>query len=165
MSYSAIGAIVLSLLLAACSSPAQTAGPSAATPTVGLRVSETPTVGLATEQSPGNRTIVVQLREQNGSGINGRATLAETGPGTTSVEIQVAASTGIHPAHIHNGSCANLDPAPRWGLENVVNGVSTTRVNASLADILAGPVAVNLHRSPQEAETYVACGDIERGPG
>jgi LPXTG-motif cell wall-anchored protein len=59
------------------------------------------------------------------------------------------------------GSCANLTPAPEFPLANVQNGTSTTEVNAALATIQSAQRAINLHMSPQEVATYVACGNIQ----
>jgi hypothetical protein len=38
--------------------------------------------------------------------------------------------------------------------------MSVTKINASIADILNGPHALNIHKSQQEIQTYVACGDV-----
>ncbi len=38
--------------------------------------------------------------------------------------------------------------------------MSVTKINASIADILNGPHALNVHKSQQEIQTYVACGDV-----
>ena len=59
------------------------------------------------------------------------------------------------------GSCENLDPQPAYGLENVVDGKSTTEVNVAIEDLVDKGFAVNVHKSADEAQVYVACGDIE----
>jgi hypothetical protein len=64
------------------------------------------------------------------------------------------------PAHIHEGSCANLNPAPKIPLQNVVNGKSTTVLDLPIKQVLAGG-AVNVHKSAQDVKTYVACGDLK----
>jgi hypothetical protein len=74
-----------------------------------------------------------------------------------------------HPAHIHEGTCDELDPNPLFPLENPTQiedsmvAHSMTTVDVSLDDILAAPHAVNVHESPENAANYVACGNIE-GP-
>jgi hypothetical protein len=98
--------------------------------------------------------------EQNGSNISGRAVLLEIG-GSTRVQASVTGSAE-YPAHIHEGTCANLNPVPKWPLISVVNGTSTTEVPASLGEITRQPTAINLHASSQDLNTYVACGDIKR---
>ena len=104
----------------------------------------------------------VPLAAQNDSGQDGDATLSEVDAGTTRVVIDVGnAPANPQPAHIHRGSCENLDPEPAYGLENVVNGKSTTEVNVAMEDLVGQGFAVNVHKSADEAQVYVACGDIE----
>ncbi|MBX3028554.1 MAG: hypothetical protein KF809_00205 [Chloroflexi bacterium] len=78
-----------------------------------------------------------------------------------------------HPAHIHVGLC----PEPGevvFPLNDLVTGgdqmvgvssaiaveVSSTNVEAALADIVAGEHAINVHESAEAADVYIACGDI-----
>jgi LPXTG-motif cell wall-anchored protein len=110
----------------------------------------------AAQQSP----VTVQLAAQNGSGITGTVTLTDIGNSQTRVVVNVTPTTGDHPAHIHMGSCANLDPTPEFPLNNVQNGTSTTVVAQPLATIMRSQRAVNLHMSATDLATYVACGDI-----
>ena len=79
-----------------------------------------------------------------------------------------------HPAHVHAGSCDELGDiiAPLNNLTFVGEGdvegaeaalpveVSETEIELPLADILAGPHAVNLHESQANIQNYIACGDI-----
>lgn len=88
-----------------------------------------------------------------------------------------------HPAHIHSGTCDDLDPNPAAPLQDIVpyandpdsdegsnspQGVLTapimlhseTDVEMSLDDLLAEPHAINVHESMEQIENYVACGDI-----
>lgn len=98
------------------------------------------------------------------------------------------ASAGVAmPSHIHNGTCANLDPNPLYPLADLVfpsdsggamaspvvaggsaaaipSAHSTTIVEAALADILAAEHAINVHKSAEEASVYFACGDIGGAP-
>src|SRR5688572_27429136 len=104
---------------------------------------------------------VVQLAEQNGSGQNGTATLTETADGKLMVMIELSNGSSVaQPAHIHKGTCANLDPRPAYPLTSVTNGASDTTVDVSMATLLNGQYAVNVHKSAAEASVYVACGDI-----
>jgi hypothetical protein len=106
-------------------------------------------------------SVEVTLSEQNGSGITGTAMLEDMGDGTTQVTVTLdGAGAGPQPIHIHPGTCATLDPKPVFPLTNVMNGESITVVEASLADIQAAQHAINVHKSPEEAAVYVACGDI-----
>ncbi|HEY7030602.1 MAG TPA: hypothetical protein VH482_04695 [Thermomicrobiales bacterium] len=108
-----------------------------------------------------DNSITIDLKELNNSGVSGTATLTDNGDGTTTVSIQVDGATGDHPAHIHNGTCSDLDPNPKYPLANVdADGVSETDVDVSLDDLLAAPYAVNLHESPTNLGVYIACGEI-----
>lgn len=105
--------------------------------------------------------ITLDLDEQNDSGITGTATLSPTSDGQVDVEIELDGSDGgPHPAHIHRGSCADLDPNPAFPLEDVVDGRSKTTVEVDVADLTADEYAINVHESPENVATYVACGDV-----
>jgi hypothetical protein len=106
--------------------------------------------------------VAVPLVTQNDSGQDGEATLSEVNSDTTRVVLEVSnPPVDPQPAHIHRGSCENLDPEPAYGLENVVDGKSTTEVKVAIEDLVGKGFAVNVHKSADEAQVYVACGDIE----
>jgi hypothetical protein len=106
--------------------------------------------------------VAVPLVTQNDSGQDGEATLSEVDSETTRVVLEVGNPPGDpQPAHIHRGSCENLDPQPAYGLENVVDGKSTTEMNVAIEDLVGKGFAVNVHKSADEVQVYVACGDIE----
>jgi hypothetical protein len=71
-----------------------------------------------------------------------------------------------HPAHIHVGPCAELDPNPTYPLNDVTQvadsevATSTTTIDATLDELLASPFAINAHESAENIATYIACGDI-----
>ena len=113
-------------------------------------------------QSGGSsQSIVVAMSAQNDSGMTGEATLTAM-DGSTLVELDLAgAPEGIvQPAHIHTGSCANIGGVV-YPLTFPMNGVSETTLNVSLDALLAQlPLALNVHKSPEEANIYVACGDL-----
>jgi len=110
------------------------------------------------------RPITLNLGVQNASGVSGTATLTDIGGGRTRVDVRISTGGNANmPIHIHEGTCATLNPAPKFPLTNVVNGTSTTEVNATIAMIVASPHAINLHKSPQEAAVYVSCGNVVAG--
>ncbi len=45
----------------------------------------------------------------------------------------------------------------------MVDGTSTTEVPASIQTLTAGKLAINVHKSADEAKVYVACGNIRKG--
>lgn len=105
--------------------------------------------------------VTVKLEAQNNSGQNGTATLTPEGNKTKVViEIPTAPTDVAQPAHIHLGRCDNLDKAPKWNLEDVKGGRSTTIVPVSLDTILKDRTAINIHKSAAEAQVYVSCGNI-----
>lgn len=105
--------------------------------------------------------LTLDLQEQNNSGITGTVEFSPTSEGTVEVEIELDGSDGgPHPAHVHPGSCADLDPAPKWPLTNVVDGKSKTTIDAELSELTAQEYAVNVHDSPENADLYVACADV-----
>jgi hypothetical protein len=105
-------------------------------------------------------SVQVTLTEQNGSGQNGVAMLTEQ-DGRLMVTIDISGGTEApQPAHIHRGTCANLDPAPAYPLSNVINGKSETTLEVGMAALQGGQFAINVHKSAAEANVYVACGDI-----
>jgi hypothetical protein len=88
-----------------------------------------------------------------------------------------------HPAHVHVGTCQELDPNPAYPLNNVgprtdedgnppepdqimgslaSNPVeySETDIEVNLDDLLMEAHAINVHLSDQEVATYIACGDL-----
>jgi hypothetical protein len=65
------------------------------------------------------------------------------------------------PAHIHPGTCATLMPQPKYPLQSVQSGRSTTVIPASMADLTQGDLAVNLHESNEDMMTYAACGQLK----
>ena len=80
-----------------------------------------------------------------------------------------------HPAHIHSGTCADLgdvvlpltdvtpigDEAERTGATTAIPVQnSLTVVDMPLQEIIDGEYAINVHKSADEIDTYIACGDI-----
>jgi len=109
-----------------------------------------------------DKPVTVNLSAQNGSGESGTATLTPQGDKTQVVIKLTGAPDGVQqPAHIHDGSCAKLDPKPRVPLQNVVGGNSTTTLDMKLGDVMGKGGAINVHKSAADVKTYVACGDMK----
>jgi hypothetical protein len=111
----------------------------------------------------GAKSVTVRLAQQNKSKESGTAKLTPEGD-KTKVEISLkGAPKGVsQPAHVHDGSCAKLDPKPKYPLQNVVDGKSTSEVPVKLDELTGGNLAINVHKSAEDAKTYVACGDIKK---
>jgi hypothetical protein len=112
------------------------------------------------DEAAGDGSVTVELAAQNDSGESGTATLTPEGD-QTRVVLELSDPTDpSQPAHIHPGTCANLDPAPAYPLPNVEDGSSEATVDVTLDELTSGEFAVNIHKSNDEASVYVACGDI-----
>jgi hypothetical protein len=113
------------------------------------------------------KVVRITLIDENGSGEDGSAQLTDQGDGTTKVELLMlnAPEGAVQPAHIHKGSCANLDPAPAYPLNNIEEGKSTTVVKVALTELTAQKYAINVHKSATEANIYVSCGNLPTGTG
>jgi LPXTG-motif cell wall-anchored protein len=102
----------------------------------------------------------LQLTQQNNSGISGTATFTPQADGLR-VDLKVTgAGAGPQPAHIHEGTCAQLNPTPQFTLSSVTNGSSSTVVQTTAQALTASPHAIHLHKSTDELTVYVACADI-----
>lgn len=105
-------------------------------------------------------SLTVKLAAQNGSGENGTATLTQSGSDVKVVISIPHGPAGPQPAHIHDGTCANLGGVA-YPLTNVANGSSTTTVkNLTIDKLLGGKYAINVHESTSNLGKYVSCGGI-----
>jgi hypothetical protein len=107
------------------------------------------------------------------------------GVGVTLAQNATEDAVVTHPAHIHDGSCAELDPNPAAPLNDVaprgydleegtisddieVRGsltaapveFSESEAEISFDDVLETGHAINVHESNEHPEVYIACGDI-----
>jgi len=114
-----------------------------------------------TPPPPGGK--VYELSAQNGSGQHGTVALKPRGNKTV-VEIHlIGAATGVaEPAHIHEGTCDKLNPAPKYPLKSLVDGISETDVDVPISVLTAGGLAVNVHKSAEDLKDYVACGNLTK---
>jgi LPXTG-motif cell wall-anchored protein len=118
-------------------------------------------LGVTTIAAAQDQATTLQLVAQNNSGINGTATFTSS-DGGLKVDLKVTgAGAGPEPAHIHPGSCAQLDPTPQFTLASVTNGVSSTDLQTTFQALAATPHAIHMHKSVDEVSVYVACADIK----
>jgi len=107
-------------------------------------------------------SLTINLGAQNNSKQDGQAWLTDTSNGLR-VKLQVhnEPAGASEPAHIHQGTCAKLNPAPWKPLTNVINGASvTTLPGVTLAELKKAHYAINVHESAANLKHYVSCGDI-----
>lgn len=116
-------------------------------------------LGACQNATTAARTLTFQTL--NDSGVTGSVSFREVG-GRTEVDVTVDPAGNLDmPAHIHPGSCDALVPQPKFPLESVKNGASKTVVAATIAELFAGGLALNIHRSNDDLGTYTACVDIK----
>ena len=115
-------------------------------------------------KSSGPLSFVVGLSAQNNSGETGTVNLLPVSATQTKVEVTVSgAPAGSQPMHIHLGSCATLGGV-KYPLNNLVDGKAETILDVTTNQLVAElPLAINVHKSPQETGVYVACGNIPSG--
>ncbi len=109
-----------------------------------------------------DKMTTMMLDAQNGSGESGTVTFNEAN-GKTTVVINVKnAPKGVsQPAHIHLGMCPNPG-AIKYPLNSVINGQSTTILDATLTDLKAQePLAINVHKSATQSKVYTSCADLK----
>lgn len=108
--------------------------------------------------------VTFDLSEQSGSGVTGATvTLRPLAENETAVVIDFptegSGDEPAHPAHIHDGSCPDVGGVA-FPLESISGGVSESQVDIGLDELQSGDYAVNVHKSDEEIQTYIACGDI-----
>jgi hypothetical protein len=119
--------------------------------------------GAVSTASAATSTATVTIAAQNASGESGTAMLTQQGSDVqVSIVLTGAPATTPQPAHIHDGTCADLKGVA-YALTNVVDGKSTTIVkDVTIDKLLGGTYAINVHESAANLGKYVACGNIAK---
>jgi hypothetical protein len=101
------------------------------------------------------------LEEQNDSGQTGRVVLMDqTGKTRVLLSVDNEPEQASQPAHIHTGSCPTPG-AVKYPLNDVIDGLSDTILDVSYTELTSQiPLAVNIHKSSAEINSYVACTDL-----
>ncbi len=107
------------------------------------------------------KSYTVTMKELNGSKQIGTATIVDAdGKAKVTVKVATGVKDAPQPAHIHIGACPTPG-AVAYPLSAVVNGMSETTLSISTTELLSKlPLAINVHKSKEEASVYVSCGDI-----
>jgi Cu/Zn superoxide dismutase len=109
-----------------------------------------------------SKHVTVTMNALNGSGQSGTATIARASGGNLTVTLDLSGepTSASEPAHIHPGTCADLNPIPKAVLSPVVDGRSVTTIAAPTTPN-PGARAIVVHKgSGADMKTYVSCGDI-----
>ena len=114
------------------------------------------------EESEEENEVTINLLKQNNSSESGTATLEEEdGQVVITLDLTGFEEGVSQPSHIHMGSCPDVGGV-KYPLTNLLNGKSKTIINTTFAEMENGlPLAINVHKSAEEAGVYVSCGDLE----
>jgi Cu/Zn superoxide dismutase len=106
-------------------------------------------------------TLTLKLYAQNRPGETGEATFEQIAGGVRIVVKMSGGQNGSQPIHIHTGTCAKLDPVPKYALSDMAHGSSTTTISGiTLGDLLKGNYVIDVHESSADIKRYVACAAI-----
>lgn len=106
-------------------------------------------------------TLKLNLYAQNRPGETGTALLQQVPGGVEIVITMAGGQNGTQAAHIHTGTCAKLNPVPKYTLTNIVHGSSATTISGiNVGDLLQGSYVIDVHESSADIERYVACAAI-----
>jgi uncharacterized surface protein with fasciclin (FAS1) repeats len=98
----------------------------------------------------------------NDSGITGLVIVkGDTRNSTVTVLLQGTPAGGVHPMHFHAGNCdSNGDVVVPLNNLDGTTGTSRTVVNVPYGAIVGGDHYLNVHLSPDDMGTIVACGEV-----
>lgn len=167
-------ALGLTLAIAACGGGNEPEPAEPEAQDVEATTTEAPPAPTAGTTGSGPSSSTIELKEQNGSGQTGTATLHEREEGTFDVVIEMSPPAKFpgdsQNAHIHNVTCAEYAGMTGFnerlativdGLSNLAKGRSSTTVEQPLAERATGMFSINVHEQ-NSPYTVVACGDIPK---
>jgi len=112
-------------------------------------------------------TMTATLAPMSGTTIAGTATAAhgEADAFRSTVSITGATASSTHPWHVHSGRCGDngpiVGPANAYPpLQVDANGAATANATIPVA-MPSAPLYVNVHLSPTQMGTIVACGNLQ----
>ena len=151
----------LLLAAAACAPSYTTAGSSGETPA--------PSTSTAGDMA-GMTHYSANLAAMNGSTVHGTAAVHSMTAGQQTVQLQVSGATpgATLPWHIHSGSCADGmtpvvgNPSLYTALGTSGDGTASLTANLPVTLDPNQRYHVNIHASPTDMGTIVACGDLAR---
>jgi hypothetical protein len=109
-----------------------------------------------------SNALTIALDEQGNSGQMGWVGLTANGIQT---DVVVNIGPGVLESelnHIHSGQCGDTLGGVVHGLTSIVDGISISTVDVTLASLRNGDFAVNLHQKGK-GSVYTACGNIPAG--
>jgi serine/threonine-protein kinase len=163
---------------------AASGGVAAPAPTATVKVTAAPanspataTPNLAPTTAPVQTTLAasipasasgpkVALTAANGTAARGTATFTDNRDGTFTVVLEMAGlGEGVHPSHIHQGSC-QAEGVIKYPLNDLQAGVdgkasATTSVQADLATLKNGNFYIDVANNYNQVFYVASCGDIK----
>ena len=107
-----------------------------------------------------DNSVKIKLGAMNGSTESGTATLIPKGDKTV-VVIDVANGTkDPQPAHFHLGTCDKYNPHHEYNLAGVVDGKSSTTLDATIDKLTGGDMVINVHKSATEVAIINSCAIV-----
>lgn len=114
----------------------------------------------------------VALTATEGFNVTGEARVRALGGGSTQADVEISGAepNAQHPWHIHSGECGTIGPivgnaAAYSALTANADGEATGSATIDVALEPDSGYYINIHKSPVETETIVACGPITRTQG
>jgi hypothetical protein len=129
-----------------------------ATPTVPAAPAATPVAGA----DSAGQDVALRLDEHDESGIDALAVLSDDASQTT-IAIAARDASGGEVVVVHDGTCDEASTLPTFLLQDLDDsGRSETTIEAPLSDLTSGAHSIAIHRSSDDYDDVVACGDIPR---
>ena len=127
--------------------------------------------GSAASSSPSNAqglpTWHGTLMSKNGSTVVGSTTVRPISDAGTQATLTLSGATagGVFPWHVHTGTCAQTGgivgpPTSYTAVAVGADGSGTVVVTLPFATPTSGAYSVNVHASPSDMGTIVACADL-----
>lgn len=107
------------------------------------------------------------LTARNNSGVRGSSRAQAVGVGTgATITINNATPGAVHPWHVHVGTCATGggifgDAGDYPALTVAADGNASANATIDVALNEQSSYHVNVHRSPTDLGTIIACGDLD----
>ena len=123
-----------------------------------------PAPDAGTEPVAGDRDVV--LAPNPGFEVEGDADVEALEQGTrVDIDVRGAASNSMLPWHLHEGTCGSGgaivgDPAAYSPLAIEQDGTASSEADIQVTLTPGTDYHVNVHKSPSELETIVACGEV-----
>jgi hypothetical protein len=126
-----------------------------ATPATPATPGATPVAGTV-----GDQEIALRLGERDDSLIDALAILSER-DGRTTITVVARDALGGEVVVIHEGTCDDASTLPAFLLEDLdASGRSETTIDVTLNDLTGTVHSIAIHRSAEDYDNVVACGDI-----